>query len=196
MYECTSYILQLINERENEKNENRISKLFHLFQAWDKDIENELTFLLLLIPQVPCHHSWGRAILYLTSLTLPPLMRSQIAFILRYRIVFRPRRCICFRNECLIISFKMTSKHLSSGGLPRVLCSFVQVGVRSVQQNRPDTCPCFTEIVLLIEILTCTINYYGIFQLFLCCFLFVNDVLCQSITLPIVVVLNIAANKF
>lgn len=36
---------------------------------------------------MPCHHSWGRDILYLASLTLPALMRSLIS---NYRIVFRP----------------------------------------------------------------------------------------------------------
>lgn len=59
-----------------------------------------------------------------------------------------------------------------------------------------QTGACVIEIVLLIEILTCTINFYGIFILFLVFCLFVNDALCQSIMLPIVVVLNLAANKF
>lgn len=84
---------------------------------------------------MPCHHSWGRAIFYLASLTLPPLMRSQIAFILCYRIVFRPRQCICFRNDCLSSSLlKWPLSTYQVQVYQGVLCSLVQGGVLSVKQ--------------------------------------------------------------
>ena len=127
---------------------------------------------------MPCHHSWGRAIFYLGSLTLPPLMRSQIAFISCCRIVFRPAVDIAsvLGNSGLSSFFKMTHQRLSDGvyfdkGSGPRLCTTGRC-LHSGFTNNP-----FLQKYLL-KIFVCFFWVY------------------QSITLPGFIVLNPAAHYF
>lgn len=67
----------------------------------------------------------------------PPLMRSQIAFILCYRIVFRPRHSICFGNNGLSSSLpKLPISAYQMRGYPEGLCCLIKGGLLSLHNTQ------------------------------------------------------------
>ena len=63
--------------------------------------KNDSTFYRILFHKRPVIIAGAQPFNTLLARHYPPLMRSQIAFISCYRIVFRPRHSICFGNNGL-----------------------------------------------------------------------------------------------
>lgn len=78
------------SEKEQQTGSDRKEKKTQRVQRTSAQTdEMTLHFNCILFRECPVIIVWGRVILYRGSLILPPIMRSQIASVWAYRIVFR-----------------------------------------------------------------------------------------------------------